>query len=106
MLQVIAGLDGEKTERGQRVLGGRESGGGGLAGSGSSHWSEAGSAGGKRELHSRRNNMAQSQTTHLLSFTLIRDDFTRHFITRLLLITYMRKTRTTDEIMNFTIYEK
>lgn len=100
------------------MLEGRESGGGGLAGSGSSHWSEAGSAGGRRELHSRRNNMAQSQTTQLLSFTLIRDDFTRHFITILLLITnksnnrvsarylYMRKTRTTDGIMNFTIYEK
>lgn len=71
MLQVIAGLDGKENRRGQRVLEGRESGDAALAGSGSSYWSEAGSAGGKRELHSRRNNMAQSETTSIIIYSLL-----------------------------------
>ena len=62
MLRVIAGLDGKKIDGGggQRVL--EEAG---LAGSGPSYWSEAGSAGGTRELHSSWNNMAHSESTSI-----------------------------------------
>lgn len=55
---------------GQRVLVGRSSSGAGLAGCCSSYWSEAGSGGGTRELHSRRNKMAQTETTAINDFSL------------------------------------
>lgn len=75
------------------MLEGRESSGAVLAGSGSSYWSKAGSAGGKRELHSRRNNMGDHKYNHFLSFTLIKDDFTLHFVTILLIITDNRNNK-------------
>lgn len=103
------------------MLEGSESSGAGLAGPGSSYWSEAGSAGGERELHSRINNMAPSETTSISmfpSFGLIKDDFTLHVLIIILSVTKnnnnrvscrclsMHTTRSTGGILNFTISEK
>lgn len=63
------------------MLVGRSSSGAGLAGCCSSYWSEAGSGGGTRELHSRRNKMAQTETTAInvffFAFAFIKGGFTR-----------------------------